>query len=184
MVRPINVKAEEHEKAIEKAIAGVKDRIYWSINQVAQELGVSKATMHQWLKGGKSRSKGKEKQQQLTLQQEKALATWIGASTATGNPIQHDFIREMAEHLIKHRVGDNQPIPQLGSSWVPSFFRRHRHLKTTMTRAIKLSCIKNVTKEQVLHFNAEFRRLIAEHNIRLEDTFNADETGVQRHTFC
>ena len=53
-----------------------------------------------------------------------------------------------------------------------------------MTRAIELSRIKNVTKEQVLHFNAEFHRLIAEHNIRLEDTFNADGTGVQRHTFC
>jgi hypothetical protein len=52
----------------------------------------------------------------LTPQQEKALAAWIGASTATSNPIQHDFIPEMAEHLIKHQVGDDQPIPQLGSS--------------------------------------------------------------------
>ena len=184
MVRPINVKAEEREKAIEKAIAGIKDRTYRSIDQAAKELGVSKAILHWQLKGGKSRSEGKENQQQLTPQEEKALAAWIGASTATGNPIQHDFIREMAEHLIKHRVGDNQPIPQLGSSWVPSFLRRHRHLKTTMTRAIELSRIKNVTKEQVLHFNAEFHWLIAEYNIRLEDTFNADETGVQRHTFC
>jgi len=116
MVRPINVKAEEREKAIEKAIAGVKDRTSQSINQAAKELGVSKATLHRRLKRGKSRSEGKENQQQLTPQQEKALATWIGASTATGNPIQHDFIWEMAEHLIKHRFGDDQPIPQLGSS--------------------------------------------------------------------
>jgi transcriptional regulator with PAS, ATPase and Fis domain len=60
MVRPINVKAEEREKAIEKAIAGVKDRTYRSINQAAKELEVSKATLHQRLKGGKSRSEGKK----------------------------------------------------------------------------------------------------------------------------
>ena len=83
----------------------------------------------------------------------------------------------MAEHLIKQRIRDNEIIPQLGDSWVPSFLRCHRHLKTTMTHAIEMSRMKEVTKEQVLHFNEEFRRLIKEHNIRLEDIFNADETG-------
>ena len=124
--------------------------------------------MHRRLKGGKSRSEGKEKQQRLTPQ-EKAVAAWISASTAVGNPVQHEFIHEMAEHLIKHRVGDDQIVPQLGSSWVPSFFRRHRHLKTAMTRAIETSHIKDIIKEQILHFNKELRRLIQEHNIRLED---------------
>jgi hypothetical protein len=184
MVRPINVKAEEREKAIKIAIVGVKDGTYKSIDQAAKELGVSKATLHRRLKGGKSRSEGKENQLRLTPQEEKALAAWISASTGVGNPVQHDFIREMAEHLIKHRVGDDQLVPQLGSSWVPSFLRRHRHLKTTMTRAIESSRVKDVTKERVLHFNAEFRRLIREHNIRLEDIFNADETGLQFIFIC
>ena len=85
----------------------------------------------------------------------------------------------MAEHLIKQRVDDDQNVPQLGASWVSSFLRRHRYLKTTMTRAIELSRIKDVTKEQILHFNNELRRIIREHNIRLEDIFNADETGSQ-----
>lgn len=177
MVRSINVKAEEREKAIQKAIAGVKDRTYRNADHAAKELGVSKTTLHRRLKGGKSRVEGKENQQRLTPQEEKALAAWISASTRSGNPVQHDFIREMAEHLIKQRVGDDQIVPQLGSSWVPSFLRRHRHLKTTMTRAIESSRVKDVTKEQILHFNNELRRLIREHNIRLENTFNADETG-------
>ena len=107
------------------------------------------------------------------------MAGWISASTKVGNSVQHEFIREMAEHLIKHRVEDDQIVPQLGSSWVPSFLRRYRHLKTTMSHTIETSRIKDVTKEQILHFNQEFRRMIKEHNIRIEDTFNADETGLQ-----
>ena len=177
MVHLINVKTEEREKAMQKAIASVKNKTYNSIDQAAKELGVSKATLNWRLKGEKSRCEGKENQQRLTPQEEKALAAWISASAAVGNPVQHDFICEMAEHLIKQRIGDDEIIPQLSDSWVPSFLRRHRHLKTIMTRAIEMSRMKEVTKEQVLHFNEEFRRLIKEHNIRLEDIFNVDETG-------
>ena len=133
--------------------------------------------MNQRLNGGKSRCEGKENQQRLTPQEEKALAAWISASAAVGNPVQHDFIREMVEHLIRQRIRDDEIISQVGDSWVPSFLHRHRHLKTTMTRAIEMSHMKEVIKEQVLHFNEEFHRLIKEHNLRLEDIFNADETG-------
>ena len=162
MVRPIHLKAKERQKAI----AGVKHRIYRNVEQAAKDLGVSKTMLHRRLQRGKSRSEGKENQQRLTPQEEKALAEWI---SAVGNPIQHHFICEMAEQLIKQRVQDNQIVPQLGSSWVPSFLRRHRHLKTAMTRAIETSHIKDIIKEQILHFNKELRRLIQEHNIRLED---------------
>ena len=180
MVRPINVKAEEPEKVMQKAVAGVKDGTYTGIEHVVKELGVARATLKWRLKGGKSRSEAKEIAQRLTPQEENALAMWISTSTATGNPVHHEFIREMAEKLIERHLPNNQIIPQLGSSWVPSFLRRHRHLKTRMSRAIETAHIKYVTKEQVLHFNEEFRRIIQEHSIRLENIFNADETGLLR----
>jgi hypothetical protein len=177
MVRPHNEKAEEAEKKMKIAIAGMKDRTYRSVDQAAKELSISKTTLIRRLKGGKSRSEGQETNQLLTTQEEKALATWISTSTATGNPVQHEFIREMAEKLIKQRIPNNQFVPPIGLTWVPSFLRRHRYLKTKMTRAIETARIKDVTKELVLHFNDEFRRIIQEHNIRLENIFNADETG-------
>jgi len=175
MVRRINEKAEEAEKAIQKAITGIKDRTYRSIDHVAKELGVSKATLHRQMNGGKSRGEAKQAAQRLTPQEEKALASWISTSTATGNPVQHDFICEMAEKLIKQHLPD-EIIPQLGSSWVPSFLRHHHYLKTKMTRAIEATHIRNVTEEQIRHFNKELRCIIREHNIRLKEIFNADET--------
>ena len=48
-----------------------------------------------------------------------------------------------------------------------------------MSRVIETARIKDVTKEKVLHFNAELHRIIKEHNIRSEDIFNADEIGIQ-----
>ena len=177
MVRPINKKAEEAEQAMRRAIAAVKEGKYLSANHAANELGVPASTLKRRLKGGKSRSEGQEQHQLLTPQEEKALAMWISTATAVGNPIQHDFIREMAEELIKQRATDDQPVMRIGSSWVPAFLRRHRHLKTKMTRAIEAARIKEVTKEQILHFNEELRRVIREHKVHLENIYNADETG-------
>ena len=48
-----------------------------------------------------------------------------------------------------------------------------------MSCVIETACIKDVIKEKVLHFYAELCRIISEHNIRLENIFNADETGIQ-----
>jgi len=98
--------------------------------------------------------------------------------TATGNLIQYEFIREMTEKLIKYRI-PNEIILQLGSSWVPSFFHHHRHFKMKMTHAIEATRIKDITKDQIFHFNEEFRYIIREYNIRLEDIFNFNETGFQ-----
>ena len=112
----------------------------------------------------------------MTPQEEAVLAEWISTSSATGNPVQHTFIREMAEKLLQQRL-PNEIVSSLGSSWVPSFLRRHRHLKTKMTQAIETARIKDITKEQVLHFNKELRRVIQEHDIQLENIFNVDETG-------
>ena len=162
MVRPHNEKAEEAEKKMQTAIAGMKDGTYKSVDHAVKELGVSKTTLHHRLKGGKSRSEGQETNQLLTRQEEKALATWISTSTAVGNPVQHDFIGEMAEKLIKRRIPDGQVVLQIGPTWAPSFLRRHRYLKTKMTRAIEAARIKDVKKEQVLHFNEEFHRIIRE----------------------
>jgi len=50
----------------------------------------------------------------------------------------------------------NEIVPQLGSSWVPSFLRCHCHLKIKMTRAIETARIRNVTKERVLHLMMNF----------------------------
>jgi hypothetical protein len=130
------------------------------------------------LKGGLSRREAKETQQLLTKEEESALANWISTSTTTGNPVQHSFIREMADKLRTYRVDpEDQFLPPIGASWVPQFLGRHRHLTTKMSRAIETARVKEVTKEQVLHFNKELRRVIQEHDIKLENVYNADETG-------
>jgi hypothetical protein len=69
-----NGKAAEHENQVQIALAGLQDGAYKSIDQAVATLGVSKTTLHRWVKGEKSRSEAQEWRQNLTKQEEKVLA--------------------------------------------------------------------------------------------------------------
>jgi hypothetical protein len=113
-----NGKAAEHENQVQIALAGLQDGTYKSIDQAVAALGVSKTTLHRRVKGGKSRSEAQEWRQNLTRQEEKALARWISMSAATGNLVRHPFIREVAEKLRETRVTSSSDfIPPLGPNW-------------------------------------------------------------------
>jgi len=183
MTRRKNGKVREREQQVQIALAGLRDGTYTSIDQAVAALGVPKSTLSRRTKGGKSRSEAQEWRGALTRQEEKALAKWISMSAATGNPVRHPFIREMAEELRKTHVSSNSEFTlPLGPDWTKAFLRRHPHLKTKKSKAIEAAC-KEVTSEQVRNFNTELRRVIAEYNIRLENIFNVDETGKLLYIF-
>jgi hypothetical protein len=178
MVARFNEKAAEREEVMQNAIARVRDKTYATAHEAANALGVSKSSLTRRLKGRLSRREAKEPQQLLTKEEENTLANWISTSTTTGNPVQHSFIREMADKLRKYRVDqEDQFLPPIGASWVPQFLGRHRHITTKMSHTIETARVKEVTKEQVLHFNKELRGVIQERDIKLENVYNADETG-------
>ena len=179
MVRHRSAKAAESEQSIQVALAGLNDGTYPSIGDAHKELGVSISTLRRRVKGGNSRAQGKENQQLLTVTEEQALVAWISRATATGNPVQHSFIRDMAEQLRKHRVtGQIEFTRPIGETWVPQFLNRHPHLKTKLTKTIESSRIKHVTKEQIIAFFEEFYKVVESRNIKLKDIYNIDETGT------
>jgi hypothetical protein len=178
MARRKNGKSAEREKQVQIALAGLQDGTYSSVDHAVGELGVSKTTLHRRVKGGKSRREAQEWRQNLTNQEEKALARWISTSAATGNPVRHPFIREVAEKLRETRIASSPVfIPPLGPNWVQQFLGRYPHLKSKKSEGIETARIKEVTSKQVRHFNSELRRLVQEHTIRLENIYNTDETG-------
>ena len=117
--------------------------------------------------------------QLLSQQEEKALADWITSATATGHPIAHRYIKEMVQGIRESRTDiESEYLCPLGKNWVGAFLQRHSHLKTKLSKVIEAARIKNITREQVINFNNEFRKVIQEQNINLENIYNCDETGI------
>jgi hypothetical protein len=82
------------------------------------------------LRGGKSRAEAREEQELLSKQGEKTLIVWITMLAATGNPVGHPMIREMAEEIREQKVESiNEKdcvlvdYPPIGESWVSRFMK-------------------------------------------------------------
>jgi hypothetical protein len=161
-------------------VAGILNGTYKSVAQASKALEVSRTTLTRRMKGIKTQQEARETQQLLTCQEERALVDWISRSTATGNPVPYPYIKEMAEEIRRSRAGENvEFLRPIGTSWTTSFIQRHEQLKTKLSKAIEASRIKDVTRDQILTFNDEFRQAIREKSIKLKNIYNCDETGTR-----
>ena len=170
--------ATEREAKTALALEGVWNGTYADAKHAADSLGVSASTLSKRLKGRKSKSEARETQQHLSRQEEKALVDWISQATATGNPVPHEYSKEMAEEIKRARVGDGEFMPPFGTTWTRAFLKRYPQLKTKLSKAIESARAKDVTREQILAFNQEFRQVIQEKQIKPEHIYNCDETGI------
>jgi len=131
------------------ALDGLRDGTYTSIRLAATALGVSRASLHRRVNGGKSRKEAREPTQLLSQQEEKALADWITSATAAGHPITHRYIKEMAQGIRESRTDiESEYLHPLEKNWVGAFLQCYSHLKTKLSKAIEAVHIKNVIQEQ------------------------------------
>lgn len=185
MARRRSIQASKTEDLVQKALCKVAKGKVHKGEPIWKELGISKATYHRRQKGGKSRAEARECQQLLSRAEEKALIVWITMMAATGNPVSHAFIREMAEEIRRKRVCDvndenieHVSYPPIGQQWVQRFLQRYPFMKTCLSKAIEAARIKDMSSSLVLEFFEVLVNLIETYNIRLEDIYNMDETGI------
>jgi stalled ribosome alternative rescue factor ArfA len=109
----------ERETQVNIALKGIRDGTYMSIDHTVKVLGVARTTLQRRMKGGKTRKEAREATQLLTAQDEKVTVDWISTATASGNPVTHSYIREMAHTIRASYV--NTPdkfLHPCGTSWL------------------------------------------------------------------
>ena len=179
MTRQRSQKATESDSKVKAALISLSTGKYRTPYAAAKALDLSVDKLYRHMKGGKSRAESREKQQNLTRAEEKALEGWIIRLTATGHPARYSFIREMAEEIRKQR--DDSTLcsySAIGISWVQQFIKRFPHLKTTMSHSIEATRIKDVTRDIIVDWFTKLDATIEENQITLENTYNMDETGT------
>lgn len=184
MGRRRSQKAIESEAKVKEALNTVQIGQIKTGYAAAKRFGASKSTIYRRLSGGKTRAEAREEQQLLSKQEEKALIVWITMLAATGNPVGHGMVREMAEEIREQRVESiNEEdcvlvdYPPIGDDWVSRFLGRYPFMATKLSRAIEAARIKDVSSELILEFFDVLTRVMKENDIRLEDIYNMDETG-------
>jgi Tc5 transposase DNA-binding domain len=133
------------------ALAGFDDGTYENPNQASKATGTPVNTIYGRLRGRKSRREVNTTNQALTPAEEMALVQWVQRLSATGHPVRHPFLVELAEEIRDQRLKakDNVVKRPLGQKWVQRFFKRNPPLKSQLAKSMEQARAE-VTKEQVL----------------------------------
>jgi Tc5 transposase DNA-binding domain len=185
MARRRSLKASQNEQKVQAALTNVSKGKFKTAYGASKAHGTSTATLYRRLNGGLTRAQAREAQQILTRYEEKALIVWLTMMSATGNPVSHSFVREMAEEIRQKRlVGINDEYvtlvsyPPISKSWTARFLLRYPFMKATLSRSIEAARVKEVSEELVLEFFETLTSIVEEYDIQLKDIYNMDETGL------
>ena len=150
----------KNDAAIILALNDLKKRKFKPVHAAAGHHKVSHMTLLRRWKGSKTIAESREDQQNLIIAEEKALERWITCMTATGNPVSHDHIREMAQEIHNNRAkhledtsGHVKYNPPIGKLWPQRFLHRHPDLPTAISRTIESSCLKETSLEAIENWN-------------------------------
>ena len=76
---------------------------------------------------------------------------------------------------ILNQNGDTKP---LGKAWVSSYFQRNPRVKSLIGRPIESARINGAQPKQIQEFYDLYERVRREANIRVENTWNMDESSI------
>jgi hypothetical protein len=184
MGKPRSPRIRENEAKIQAAIKSLTTNEFPSIRQASKHFNIPYETLRCRYHGRPSQAESHESGQLFSSSEEKALVNLIIRSSASGHPLDHTQLKEMAEEIRKRRLrGINEPSVELvtydpiGSQWVQRFLQRHPELKSIMGKCIELARVKESTPEVIEHWFTILRQTIDEEKITWGNVYNADESG-------
>src|SRR5947207_10715346 len=177
-------KATDTEANILKALTALSLKEFPNTNQAAKHFNISSITLRRRLIGGKSIAESRESAQLLSIPEEKALAQCITRLTASGFPVTHDLLQEMAEEIRQRRLhGINESSIEyviyepIGQQWTQHFIQHHPYLATAMSHAIELSRLTEISFDVIENWYNVLFETIDNLGISWRNIYNCDESG-------
>ena len=165
---------DAREQAIQLAIRDLESGVYTSQRAAAAAWGIPRSSLRARLAGRLPHAIAHQNQQRLSSVQEDFLVNWILDEDSRAQPPSHARVREMATRIL--RLGnDHDP---LGQRWLQSFMARQPRVSSIIGRSIEVARADAASPAIVRAFLELFERTRIELNIKLDDIWNMDETGI------
>jgi hypothetical protein len=187
MVRRKSLLAAERDILIDKALVDIQSGKYKSPYEAEKVLKLPKNSVTRRANGRLSRAQARQQQQKLSPSQENVLLKWIKELTISGYSPGHRLLKEIAEELRTKRTYNLDdasltslelpPQYTLGRDWVPRFILRHPHLNVAVGRRIESVRMDGATKAVLNPWFDAYQKVVQEHGIKQENTYNMDESG-------
>jgi hypothetical protein len=102
----------------------------------ADSSGVALTTLYNRHRGRPSRVEIAQRQQYLTVEEEKALVAFLLLMSSFGQPVRIKYIPTLAFSIARRRTSANTPNKPPGKNWAQAFGKRHPKLKAKRVRSI------------------------------------------------
>jgi hypothetical protein len=162
------------ERKVQAAIDAFQRHEYRSIRAAAVAHGADRTTVGRRLRGGNTRSQGKENQRRLSPAQEDLLIRWIIDLDVAGSAPNFSQIREFAGLISASSGGP----PSVGHCWIQRFLDRHSEVKSKVGRKIDYLRANNTSSSALQPFFQLFLDVIRRHQIQPQNIWNFDEVGT------
>jgi hypothetical protein len=167
MTKPKSQRIRVLDENIKKALKALASNEFPSLRSAASHFNIPRETLRRRFHGGQTYGEVHEPAQHFSTGEEKALTDLITRHSASGHPLTHGRVREMAEWIRNRRIlGINEPAIQyiihepFGKEWVQRFLQRHPHPQSVMGQSIELARVKDSSPEVIENWFNVFRQAI------------------------
>lgn len=164
----------DHDIRLEQAASAFRAGQFPSIRKCAAAFGVNYSTLSRHLRGQQSRRAARAQQQLLSPEQEEHLVQWILRSEAGGNAINHAQFREAVLLVCQVANGPSK----VGKDWIYRFLRRHPEVKTKIGQKLDHQRAQASTIDTIQAFFTQLQTLVSQYDIKPQNIWNMDETGI------
>jgi hypothetical protein len=140
--------------------------------------GLALTTLYNRYHGRPSKEETAQRQQYLTVEEEKALLAFLLLMSSFGQPVRIKYIPTLAFSVARRRSPASRPNKPPGKNWAQAFGKRHPELRARRVRSIDWKRHEIHIYSKVTEWFDVIRRVLQDPAIRPENVYNMDETGV------
>jgi hypothetical protein len=144
----------------------------------ADSSGVALTTLYNRHRGRPSRVEIAQRQQYLTVEEEKALVAFLLLMSSFGQPVRIKYIPTLAFSIARRRTSANTPNKPPGKNWAQAFGKRHPELKAKRVRSIDWKRHEIYIYDKVTEWFEVISKVLQDPSTLPENSYNMDETGV------
>jgi hypothetical protein len=138
---------------------------------------VARSTLHARDNGRPPRKEKDQGQQYLTPSEEKAVVKLLLHMGKLGKPVPVKYIPSLAFSIASKRSTNRPPKPP-GRNWPRAFEKRHPELKARKVRALDWDRHPNNIYDKMVEWFKIIGDVLQAPDVRPENVYNMDETGV------
>jgi hypothetical protein len=144
----------------------------------ADASGIALTTLYNRWRGRPSIEQKVQAQQYLTVEEKKALVTFLLLMSSFGQPVRIKYIASLAFSIVRRRSPATRPKKPPGKNWAQAFGKRHSELKSRRVRSIDWKRHEIHIYDKITEWFNVIGKVLQDPAILPENVYNMDETGV------